>query len=54
MQRIETQFADPNFHLEHGAEYPKFEAELRNAWDRVARLYARWEELGKIASAVKR
>jgi ATP-binding cassette subfamily F protein uup len=52
--RIETQFADPNFHLEHGAEYPKFEAELRNARDRVARLYARWEELGKIASAVKR
>ena len=52
--RIEAQFADPNFHAEHGADYPKFEAELRGARDRVARLYARWEELGKIASAVKR
>jgi ATP-binding cassette subfamily F protein uup len=52
--RIEAQFATPNFHAAHGADYPKFEAELRGARDRVAQLYARWEELGKIASAVKR
>jgi ATP-binding cassette subfamily F protein uup len=51
--RIEAAFADPNFHAEHGADYPKLEVELRSARDRVARLYTRWEELGKIAGAVK-
>jgi len=51
--RFEAQFADPNFYAGHGAEYSKLEAELRSARDRVAQLYARWEELGKIASAIK-
>ena len=51
--RFEAQFADPKFYAEHGAEYSKLEAELRSARDRVAQLYARWEELGKIASAMK-
>jgi len=51
--RFEAQFADPNFYAGHGAEYSKLEAELRSARDRVAQLYARWEELGKIASAMK-
>ena len=49
--RIEKLFADPQFFVEHGAEFPKYDAELRVARDAVARLYARWEELGAIASA---
>ena len=53
VMRFEAQFADPNFYAGHGAEYSKLEAELRSARDRVAQLYARWEELGKIASAMK-
>ena len=53
VKRIEAHFADPNSYAEHGADYPVLEVELRSARDRVARLYARWEELGKIVSAVK-
>ena len=53
VRRFEAQFTDPNFYAGHGAEYSKLEAELRSARDRVAQLYARWEELGKIASAIK-
>ncbi len=49
--RIEALFADPMFFAEHGAEFPKHEKELRAARDEVARLYARWEELGAIAGA---
>jgi ABC transport system ATP-binding/permease protein len=47
--RIEALFADPMFFAEHGAEFAKYEKELREARDQVARLYARWEELGAIA-----
>jgi ATP-binding cassette subfamily F protein uup len=49
--RIEALFADPNFYVEHAAELSKHDAELRAARERVANLYARWEELGQIASA---
>ncbi len=48
--RIEMLFADPMFFAEHGAEFPKYEKELRAARDEVARLYARWAELGAIAN----
>ncbi|MDQ6912515.1 MAG: ATP-binding cassette domain-containing protein, partial [Verrucomicrobiota bacterium] len=47
--RIEALFADPMFFLEKGVEFSKYEKELRAARDEVARLYARWEELGAIA-----
>ncbi len=49
--RIEALFADPNFFIEHGAEFPTLEGELRATRGEVARLYARWEELGQIARA---
>jgi ABC transport system ATP-binding/permease protein len=49
--RIEALFADPKFFAERGAEFPAYEAELRSARDQVARLYARWEELGQIAAS---
>ncbi|MGZ5022456.1 MAG: ribosomal protection-like ABC-F family protein, partial [Chthoniobacterales bacterium] len=52
--RIEARFADPMFLAEHGAEFPKYERELREARDQVARLYARWEELGAIANLTAR
>ena len=47
--RIEKLFADPQFFIEHGANFAKHEAELRLARDTVARLYTRWEELSTIA-----
>ena len=49
--RMETLLADPEFYKKSGAEFPKFEAELCAARDRVARLYARWQELAAIAEA---
>jgi ATP-binding cassette subfamily F protein uup len=49
--RIEALFAQPNFYIEHAADLARFEAELRKARDEVARLYARWAELGEIAAA---
>jgi ATP-binding cassette subfamily F protein uup len=50
--RIEGLLADPQFFVEQSAEFPRVEAELRAAREAVARLYARWEELGAIAKAV--
>jgi ATP-binding cassette subfamily F protein uup len=47
--RIEGLFVDPQFFIEHGADFVKLEAELRLARDTVARLYTRWEELSTIA-----
>ncbi len=49
--RLEAQLADPEFFRKHGADFPKFEAGLRQARDQVARLYARWQELEEIAQA---
>jgi ABC transport system ATP-binding/permease protein len=48
--RIEALVAEPDFYATHAADYSKFESQLRNARDHVARLYARWAELGEIAS----
>jgi ATP-binding cassette subfamily F protein uup len=47
--RLETLVADPDFYLSRAEEWPRLEGELREARDRVARLYERWEELGAIA-----
>jgi ATP-binding cassette subfamily F protein uup len=47
--RIEALFADPEFFTTHAAKYGKLEAELRAAREEVARLYARWAELGELA-----
>jgi ATP-binding cassette subfamily F protein uup len=49
--RLEALFAEPDFYTTHAADYAKFEAELRDARDKVARLYARWAELGEVTSA---
>jgi ATP-binding cassette subfamily F protein uup len=49
--RIETLFAEPDFYVTHAAELAEFEKKLRTARDEVARLYARWAELGEVASA---
>ena len=48
--RLEAQLADSEFFRKHGADSPKFEAELRSARDQVARLYARWQELEALAN----
>jgi ATP-binding cassette subfamily F protein uup len=47
--RIETLFAEPDFYVTHATDYGKFEVELRDARDHVARLYARWADLGELA-----
>jgi ATPase subunit of ABC transporter with duplicated ATPase domains len=52
--RLETLIADPDFYLTRAAEWPQLEAELRDARDRVAHLYERWEELGAIANPAPR
>jgi ATP-binding cassette subfamily F protein uup len=49
--RIEALFAAPDLYETHAADYAKFETELRNARDQVARLYARWAHLGELAGA---
>jgi ATP-binding cassette subfamily F protein uup len=49
--RIEALFAEPDFYTTHATDYAKFEAELRNARDEVARLYSRWAVLGEVAGA---
>jgi ATP-binding cassette subfamily F protein uup len=49
--RIEALFAQPEFYATHAAQLAAFEAELRKARDEVARLYARWAELGEVAGA---
>ncbi len=49
--RIEALFVEPDFYVTHVSDYAKFEAELRTARNEVARLYARWEELGEVIGA---
>jgi ATP-binding cassette subfamily F protein uup len=49
--RIEALFAAPEFFRTPVGKYGKFEAELRAAREEVARLYARWAELGELAGA---
>jgi ATP-binding cassette subfamily F protein uup len=47
--RIEALFAQPDFYVTHASDYAKIEVELVNARHEVARLYARWAELGELA-----
>ena len=51
--RIEALFSEPDFYVTHAAELATFETKLRAARDEVARLYARWAELGEVATANK-
>ncbi len=52
--RIEAVFAEPDFYATHAADYAKVEVELSNARHEVARLYARWAELGEVVGVIAR
>lgn len=39
---------EPNFYVEHSHDYQEYEAKLKAAQEKVASLYARWEELEAI------
>lgn len=49
--RIESLFADPEFHSKHGAKTIELTGELETAKKQGAALYARWEELEAIRAA---
>ena len=49
--RIEGLFASPDFHRTHATQTNQLLAELAAAKEKLARLYARWEELEAIKSA---
>jgi ATP-binding cassette subfamily F protein uup len=48
VREIEATLNDPAFYAARAAEAPQLVAELERAKAKVARLYARWEELGTI------
>ena len=47
----ETLFSSPDFFSVNGADAPKLRREFEAAQERVACLYARWEELERKAAA---
>jgi len=49
--RIEELFATPDFHRTHGKQTDELTAQLAAEKEKLARLYARWEELEAIKSA---
>jgi ATP-binding cassette subfamily F protein uup len=49
--RIEGLFTSPNFHRTHAPQTPQLNADLAAAKEKLAALYARWEELEVIKSA---
>ena len=49
--RIESLFADPEFHSKHGAKTIELTSELDTAKKQIAALYARWENLERIQAA---
>jgi len=49
--RIESLFADPEFHSKHGAKTIELTSELETAKKQSAALYARWEELEALRAA---
>ena len=51
VSRIEGLFANPEFHLRHGARTNELTIELDTAKKQTAALYARWEELERIRAA---
>ena len=48
---IETTLNDPEFYITRSLEAPALSAELEAAKAEVNRLYARWEELNRLASS---
>ncbi len=52
--RIETLFLSPDFHRTHGTQTEQLTAELAAAKEKVAGLYARWEELEAIRLTAER
>jgi ATP-binding cassette subfamily F protein uup len=51
VSRLEALLNNSDFFTTRAVDFPEVEAELRAARAEVARLYARWEELGQIATA---
>ncbi len=51
--RIESLFADPDFFRKHAAQVNQLTSELDAAKSNVPKLYARWEELEAVKSAMK-
>ena len=51
VSRIESLFANPEFHLRHGAQTNELTIELDTAKKQTAALYTRWEELERIQIA---
>jgi ATP-binding cassette subfamily F protein uup len=51
--RIESLFAQPDFHRTHGTQTEQLTAELAAAKAKLAQLYARWEELDAIKLAAE-
>jgi ATP-binding cassette subfamily F protein uup len=49
--RIESLFANPDFFRKHAAQVNQLNDELEAAKEKVAKLYARWEELETIKNA---
>jgi ATP-binding cassette subfamily F protein uup len=49
--RIEGLFASPDFHRTHATQTNQLTADLAAAKDKLAKLYARWEELEAIKTA---
>jgi ATP-binding cassette subfamily F protein uup len=47
---METALASPDFYAKNGHNWDAFEAQLETGKAEVARLYARWEELQRIAN----
>ena len=50
--RIESLFADPDFHRKHGQRTNELTAESAGEKERLARLYDRWQELEHIRAAL--
>ncbi|MBT8044092.1 MAG: ATP-binding cassette domain-containing protein, partial [Verrucomicrobiae bacterium] len=51
--RLEAIFEAPDFYEKHGDNWQELEAELKEAKEKVPRLYDRWEELEAIKSAAE-
>jgi ATP-binding cassette subfamily F protein uup len=52
--RIEGLFASPDFHRTHATQTSQLTADLATAKEKLAKLYARWEELEAIKAAAER
>jgi ATP-binding cassette subfamily F protein uup len=46
--QLEEAFVAPDFYAKHGADWAQCESNLKTARERVAQLYARWEELEQL------